>query len=97
MPKKTPIPPEMFARVGKDLVLSSRNGVLYVKRYAKPGNPDTPAQRRARTALARAVHAWQSAGIQAQERWNRTARAQGLSGYNFFIKEFMARDGAVPD
>ena len=58
MARKTPIPVEQLARVGKDLILSSRNGVVYVKRYARPRNPDTPAQRRTRTALARAVHAW---------------------------------------
>jgi len=97
MPKKTPIPPELLARVGKDLILSSRNGIVYLKRYARPRNPDTTAQRRTRAALARAVHAWQSAGAPVKERWNRTARAQRMSGYNLFIREFMARDGAVPD
>ncbi|HEV8479894.1 MAG TPA: hypothetical protein VGR66_03795 [Candidatus Eisenbacteria bacterium] len=97
MARKTPIPPEVLERVGKDLILSSRHGVLYVKRYARPKNPDTPAQKRTRTALARAVHAWQSAGIAVRERWNRTAKAQNMTGYNLFIREFMARDGAVPD
>jgi hypothetical protein len=98
MPRKTPIPPELLERVGKDFILSSRHGVPYLKRYAHPRNPDTPAQRRARTALARAVHAWQSAGPVVQERWNRTAREGGrLTGYNLFLREFMARDGAVPD
>jgi hypothetical protein len=97
VPRKTPIPPELLARVGKDLVLSSRNGVVYLKRYARPANPDTAGQRRARAALARAVHAWQAAGVPAQERWNRTAKAQNLSGYNLFIREFMARDGAGSD
>ena len=95
--RKTPIPPEMLERVGKDLILTSRNGVVYLKRYARPRNPDTPAQRRTRTALARAVHAWQSAGIAVRERWNRTAKAQNMTGYNLFIREFMGRDGAVPD
>jgi hypothetical protein len=98
LPKKTPIPPELLALVGKEFILSSRNGVPYLKRYARPRNPDTPAQRRARTSLARAVHAWQSAGAVVQERWNRTAREQGRSsGYNLFLREFIARDGAVPD
>ena len=32
-----------------------------------------------------------------RERWNRTAKAQNMTGYNLFIREFMGRDGAVPD
>ena len=98
MPKKTRIPPELLELIGKDFILSTRNGVPYHKRYARPRNPDTPAQRRARTALARAVHAWQSAGAAAQERWNRAAKEQGrTTGYNLFLKDFMARDWALPE
>jgi hypothetical protein len=98
MRRKTPIPPELIARIGTDFILSSRNGVPYLKRYARPANPDTPAQRRARTALARAVHAWQTTGPAEQERWNRAARERGRgSGYNLFLKEFMARDWALPE
>ena len=70
--------------------------MLYVTRYARPRNPDT-RPRSARGPLARAVHAWQSAGIAVHERWNRTAKAQNMTGYNLFIREFMGRDGAVPD
>ena len=97
MARKTPIPPELFERVGKDLILSSRNGVPYLKRYAKPRNPDTPAQRRSRTTLARAVHAWQATEPQVKARWNERARDKSHSGYTLFIQEFMARDAAVPD
>ena len=35
MPKKTPIPPELIERIGKDFILSSRNGRPYLKRYAR--------------------------------------------------------------
>ncbi len=98
MPRKTPIPPELIPRIGKDFILTSRLGVPYLKRYVRPRNPDTPAQQRARTSLARAVHAWQSAGAAARERWNQAARAQGrITGYNLFVRDFMARDGGVPD
>jgi hypothetical protein len=97
MAKKTPIPAELIERIGKDFILSSRNGVPYLKRYARPRNPDTPAQRRARSALARAVHAWQAAGPVVRERWNRSGKAANMTGYNLFVREFMARDGAVPD
>lgn len=96
MPKKTPIPPEILDQLGKTWVLSSRNGVPYIKRYSKPRNPRTPAQRRSRTVLARAVHAWQDADPQEKARWNEAARGTNQSGYTLFIREFIARDGAVP-
>jgi hypothetical protein len=33
-----------------------------------------------------------------QERWNRAAKEQGRStGYNLFLKDFMARDWALPE
>jgi hypothetical protein len=97
MARKTRIPPELLSRVGKDLILSSRNGVPYLKRYARPKNPNTAGQRRARSALARAVHAWQAADPPTKARWNETARGKNQSGYTLFIREFIARDGAVPD
>ena len=97
MPKKTPLPPELLERVGKDLILSSRNGVPYLKRYARPTNPRTPSQRRARTALARAVHAWQAAEHAVKARWNEAARGKTVSGYTLFIREFIGKDGGVPD
>jgi hypothetical protein len=97
MARKTPIPPELLSRIGKDLILSSRNGVPYLKRYARPSNPDTPGQRKARSALARAVHAWQASDSRSKARWNEAARGKGQSGYTLFIREFIARDGAVPD
>jgi hypothetical protein len=97
MAKKTRIPPELLSRIGEDLILSSRNGVPYVKRYARPKNPDTPGQRRARSALARAVHAWQATDPRTKARWNETARGKNQSGYTLFIREFIARDAGVPD
>lgn len=97
MARKTRIPPELLSRIGKDLILSSRNGVAYLKRYARPKNPDTPGQRRARRALARAVHAWQAANPETRARWNEAARRKNQSGYSLFISEFIVRDGAVPD
>lgn len=97
MARKTRIPPELLSRIGKDLILSSRNGVPYLKRYARPRNPDSPGQRRARSALARAVHAWQATDPASKARWNEQARGKNQSGYTLFIREFIARDGAVPD
>lgn len=97
MARKTRIPPELLSRIGGDLILSSRNGVPYVKRYARPKNPKTPGQRRARSALARAVHAWQATDPRTKARWNEAARGKTQSGYTLFIREFIARDGGVPD
>lgn len=96
MPKKTPIPPEILAQLGVTWILSSRNGVPYVKRYTRPRNPRTAAQRRTRTALARAVHAWQASDPQEKARWNEAARGTPQSGYTLFLREFIGRDGAIP-
>ena len=97
MARKTRIPPELLSRIGEDLILSSRNGVPYVKRYARPRNPNTPGQRRARSALARAVHAWQATDPKTKARWNEAARGKNQSGYTLFVREFIARDAGVPD
>jgi len=97
MARKTRIPPELLSRIGEDLILSSRNGVPYVKRYARPRNPNTPGQRRARSALARAVHAWQATDPKTKARWNEAARGKNQSGYTLFIREFIGRDAGVPD
>ncbi|MGH7726361.1 MAG: hypothetical protein ACREOU_13115 [Candidatus Eiseniibacteriota bacterium] len=88
---------ELIARLAEGFILSSRKGRPYLKRYAAPANPRTPGQRAARLAFARAVHAWQAAEPTVKARWNEAARTQAATGYNLFIKDFLARDGAVPD
>jgi len=88
---------ELLARLAEGFILSSRKGRPYLKRYAAPANPRTPGQRAARGAFARAVHAWQSADPTVKARYNEQAKNQAGSGYNLFIKDFLARDGSVPD
>lgn len=88
---------ELLARLAEGYILSSRKGRPYLKRYASPRNPDTPGQRSARLAFARAVHAWQAADPAVKARWNEAAKNQRATGYNLFIQEFLARDRAVPD
>jgi hypothetical protein len=99
MPRQRPprLDAELLARLAEGFILSSRKGRPYLKRYAAPKNPRTPGQRAARGAFARAVHAWQAADPVAKARWNEQARNQPGSGYNLFIRDFMARDGSVPD
>lgn len=88
---------EFLARLAEGFILSSRKGRPYLKRYAAPSNPRTPGQRAARGAFARAVHAWQAADPVVKAKWNELARTQPATGYNLFIKDFLARDGSVPD
>jgi hypothetical protein len=99
MPRKRPptISDELLARLAEGWILSSRKGRPYFKRYAVPANPRTPGQRAARGAFARAVHAWQAADTPVKAKWNDLARSTQATGYNLFIKEFLARDGSVPD
>jgi hypothetical protein len=88
---------ELLARLAEGYILSSRKGRPYLKRYAAPKNPRTPGQKAARLAFARAVHAWQAADPVTKARWNDQARNQSATGYNLFIRDFLARDGSVPD
>jgi hypothetical protein len=99
MAKKRPpqLTNELLARLAEGYILSSRKGRPYFKRYASPANPRTPGQRAARGAFARAVHAWQAADPAVKARYNEIARTQAATGYNLFIREFLARDGSVPD
>jgi len=88
---------KLLARLAEGFILSSRKGRPYLKRYAAPKNPKTPGQRAARGAFARAVHAWQAADPAIKARYNELARTQPATGYNLFIRDFLARDGSVPD
>ena len=88
---------ELLARLAEGYIVSSRKGRPYLKRYAAPANPRTPGQRAARGAFARAVHAWQAADPVVKARYNESARTQAATGYNLFIRDFLARDGSVPD
>lgn len=88
---------ELLARLAEGYIVSSRKGRAYLKRYAVPANPKSPGQRAARGAFARAVHAWQAADPGVKARWNEVARTQAATGYNLFIRDFLARDGSVPD
>jgi len=88
---------ELLARLAEGYIVSSRKGRPYLKRYASPKNPRTPGQRSTRLAFARAVHAWQAADPMVKARYNEQARAQRGTGYNLFIKDFLARDRSVPD
>ena len=96
-PKRPPVlSNEILARLAGGYILSSRKGKPYLKRYAAPANPRSPGQRAARGAFARAVHAWQAADPAARAKWNEMARHHAATGYNLFIRDFLARDGSVP-
>jgi len=99
VPRKRPpkLSEELLARLAEGYIVSSRKGRPYLKRYAAPANPRTPGQRAARGAFARAVHAWQAADAVVKARYNESARTQAATGYNLFIRDFLARDGSVPD
>jgi hypothetical protein len=99
MPRKRPptLSEELLARLAEGYIVSSRKGRPYLKRWAAPKNPKTQRQRAARGAFARAVHAWQAADPAIKARYNEVARTQAATGYNLFIRDFLARDGSVPD
>ncbi len=82
---------ELHGRMG-GLVYVHRYGKQYVRIYARPSNPNTPAQRRGRNAFGEAVRAWQALTAEEKESWNDRARRKRRSGYNMFISEWMKAD-----
>jgi hypothetical protein len=97
MAKKPPpvLTNELLARLAEGYILSSRKGRPYFKRYAAPRTPGPPGSERPAARFARAVHAWQAADPAVKSRYNELARTQAATGYNLFIREFLARDGSV--
>ncbi len=85
-----------------NLVFVHRRGKQHVRVYAKPTNPDTPAQRERRSAFRDAVRAWQALPDTEKDSWNARARRKNRSGYNLFIsrwmngKEIQAGSGIYP-
>lgn len=68
-----------------DLVHVRRYGKQHLRIYAKPANPNTPAQRERRSAFRDAVRAWQAMSDAEKDTWNALARRKRCSGYNLFL------------
>ena len=84
-------------RIG-DAVIYSWRGIICMRGYVVPRNPDTPAQRERRQRFAAAVQCWQSLPALTRARWNAQKTGLRPTGYNLFMSEYMRCEGvpAVP-
>ncbi len=73
--------------IGKSMTASRWKGVHYLREYTVPSNPRTPLQVRHRLIFAKGVDTWQ--GLLAAQQHLFDSLAEGMSGYNLFIKRWL--------
>jgi len=74
------------------LVFSKWKGINYARRWLKPHNPRTDAQRAQRHELATAVFAWQQLDTATQESWNVAAKGLAMSGFNYYVQQYIKQN-----
>lgn len=81
----------MWGRMGDYMIQRTRTGKMFIKRYAKPGNPRTPAQQSNRNAMKEAIFRWtQHEKIHQKDYWTAIARGKDFrDGYRAFLSSFM--------
>lgn len=90
-------PPAGFGISGRygSFVFVVRGRTTYARRYTKPSDPQSAAQRQHRGLFIEAVQAWRELGQDERERFNKRAKKAGRTGYNLFVGEFLASRKAV--
>lgn len=82
---------EFSGTIGESMIASSWHGRPYVKAYAVPRNPRTESQQANRSKFGAAKVPWRELSDEERAAWNRAAN--GESGWNLFVGEFMRTDG----
>jgi len=68
----------------------SKKGPVFVReRFYFPSNPRTESQITTRQNLSSAVSAWQDLTEELKNIYNERARGFNMSGYNFYIREYI--------
>ena len=75
-------------KVGDSGVFASWQGIQYRRRYAKPSNPNSPAQQTVRNAFANGVAKWKTFNSAQQNAYGPLSAGQPLSGYNLFLRRW---------
>lgn len=85
-------------QIGHAVVYSKWKGRNYVRRYAKPSNPNTPAQSGVRKLFAYLVSRFLGLSDTAQADWKAAGQAMAMTGTNFYIQQNSRRfnNGAAP-
>jgi len=82
--------------IGKTIVFSEWQGIPYVRTYAIPKNPNTPAQQAWRTLWKTLCHEWQYGTYNYNMRHMHNAEVEfrrlPMSGFNLFIQNYLHHD-----
>lgn len=82
-------------QIGKSLIYSSWHGIKYVKKYAVPTNPNTPAQQAVRQKFLELINFWKSIYHEADGKSPQWENARMLSDYygtsfNLFLSNYLS-------
>ncbi len=79
------------------IVIYRWNGKFFTRRYVRPRNPDTEAQRSNRSVFSDAVRAWRELSTAERTAWNSAGKVKKRRGYNLFISDYMNGSGRSAD
>lgn len=75
-------------KVGNSGVFASWQGVQYRRAYAKPSNPNSPAQQTIRNAFKNGVAKWKTLNSAQKEAYGPLSAGRPMSGYNLFVSRW---------
>lgn len=81
-------------KVGDSGVFASWQGVQYRRRYAKPSNPNSPAQQTIRNAFKNGVAKWKTFNSAQQNAYGPLSAGRPMSGYNLFVSRWQKMTSA---
>ena len=88
------------ASLGKAITYSIWKGINYVRRLVVPQNPNTTCQQVIRKVIKRGSVGWKNGvtGITATEQalWNTAALGTAESGFNRYMRAFIAENYSTP-
>jgi hypothetical protein len=82
---------EYSGTIGKSKTAVKRNGSNFERLWVMPYDPKTPKQMRMRKMFANAHDAWIALPQEKRNEYNERARNMKMTGYNLFVKEYVAR------
>jgi len=77
--------------MGREITAVERDGTNFDRTWVMPYDPKTPKQMRQRKRFADAHDAWIALPQEKRNEYNERARNMKMTGYNLFVKEYVAR------
>ena len=79
--------------VYKTVTFAKWKGRNYCRQWFKPANPRTAAQIAQRALFTAAVASWHETPAEIQAQWDETARIFYISGFNYFVQQYILQGG----